>query len=48
MRPAVLILALALAACGADGPPEPPARTAPPSGISFSGDARIGLTFQSP
>lgn len=42
MRVALLSLVL-LAACGADGPPEPPASTAPESGITFSGDARVGV-----
>ena len=44
-----LILALALAACGADGPPVAPTREAPPEpGIHLSGDARMGLTFGTP
>lgn len=39
--PAVLALSasLGLAACGADGAPEPPAKP----GITFSGEAQIGI-----
>ncbi len=46
--PRLLLLAslalatLALAACGADGAPEPPAK----SGVSLTGDARIGVVVQ--
>jgi predicted small lipoprotein YifL len=42
MRVALLSLVL-LAACGADGPPEPPAAQAPVSGVSITGDARVGV-----
>ncbi len=35
----ILIACLLLAACGVDGPPEPPA----PSGLTLSGDAQIGI-----
>jgi hypothetical protein len=38
----MLIACLALAACGADGPPEPPSK----SGISLTGDARIGVVVR--
>lgn len=39
-RPALaLLLAAALAACGVDGPPRPPAQ----DGATLSGTARIGL-----
>jgi hypothetical protein len=34
-----LIALLTLAACGADGAPEPPTK----SGITFSGEAQIGV-----
>jgi hypothetical protein len=37
-----LLATLALAACGADGAPEPPSK----SGITFSGEAKIGLGSQ--
>ena len=46
MRHASLALTLAalLAACGADGEPTPPAsKEAPRSGVSVSGQARIGV-----
>jgi predicted small lipoprotein YifL len=40
-----LALLLALAACGADGPPVAPTREAPPEPrIRVSGDARVGLS----
>jgi predicted small lipoprotein YifL len=42
MRLALLSLFL-LAACGADGPPEPPTAKAPTSGVTISGDARVGV-----
>ena len=41
-----LILPLSLtllAACGADGPPQPPAQAAPKPGLTISGEARIGI-----
>lgn len=47
--PALLITgSLLLSACGADGPPVPP-REAPrqTDGVSFSGDARMGVTYNS-
>jgi hypothetical protein len=41
--PRILLLAcLALAACGADGAPEPPTK----SGITVSGDAEIGVVMK--
>jgi hypothetical protein len=41
--PRLLLLAcLTLAACGADGAPEPPTK----SGIILSGDARIGVVLK--
>jgi hypothetical protein len=41
--PRLLLLAcLTLAACGADGAPEPPTK----SGITLSGDARIGVVLK--
>jgi predicted small lipoprotein YifL len=42
MRIALLSLVL-LAACGADGPPKPPESAAPTSGVTISGDARVGV-----
>ena len=38
----VVLSALTLAACGADGAPEPPSNT----GITISGDARIGVVVK--
>ena len=38
---AIGLLAL-LAACGADGPPKPPAAK-PQSGVTISGTARVGV-----
>ena len=35
----ILIASLFLAACGADGPPQPPAKP----GITVTGDAQIGI-----
>lgn len=44
IRAGALIAALALAACGVDGPPVPPkAEAAPASGITVSGEAAIGV-----
>ena len=42
--PALLALTtcLALAACGADGAPEPPTK----SGLTISGDAQIGIVVK--
>jgi predicted small lipoprotein YifL len=40
---ALALIAL-LAACGVDGPPTPPVKDKPRSGITISGDARIGAT----
>ncbi|MFN3644710.1 MAG: hypothetical protein ACK4TB_17505 [Gemmobacter sp.] len=45
-RAALIAAALLLAACGADGPPEPPARA--PQGVTLSGDARLGVTAEFP
>ena len=43
-RLSVALLSLGLlAACGADGPPEPPTRAAQQDGIRMSGEARIGI-----
>jgi hypothetical protein len=38
----ILLACLALAACGADGAPEPPAK----SGITISGEAEIGVVVK--
>jgi len=38
----LLLAALALAACGADGAPETPSK----SGISISGEAQIGVVIK--
>lgn len=37
----VLIACLALAACGADGAPEPPSK-----GVSVSGEAAVGVVIR--
>ncbi len=42
MRRMILIALLALAACGADGAPEPPSK----SGLSVSGEAQIGMVLR--
>jgi predicted small lipoprotein YifL len=36
-----LLACLILAACGADGPPEPPSR-----GIDVSGEVQLGMVFK--
>jgi hypothetical protein len=41
-----LLACVTLAACGADGAPRPPGETAPPPGITLSGEARIGVVEQ--
>jgi hypothetical protein len=38
----ILLAALALAACGADGAPEPPTK----SGITVTGEAEIGVMIR--
>jgi hypothetical protein len=38
----LLIACLTLAACGADGPPEPPSK----SGITVSGEAQVGVVIK--
>ena len=44
-RLAVLIVALSLlAACGADGPPEPPAGAVP--GLSVDGEVKVGVVVR--
>jgi hypothetical protein len=43
MKPMILIACLlVLAACGADGDPQPPTA----SGLTISGDARIGIVSE--
>lgn len=44
MRYALIALVL-LAACGADGDPQPPASKARTDGITISGEARAGVVF---
>lgn len=44
IRLATVALSLTLlAACGADGPPQPPAQADTRPGITLSGEARIGV-----
>jgi predicted small lipoprotein YifL len=44
IRAAFVMAVLALAACGVDGAPVPPAaKTTPPPGLSISGEARVGV-----
>lgn len=38
----LLVACLLLAACGADGPPEPPTK----SGITLSGEAQVGVVVK--
>lgn len=38
----LLLAALALAACGADGAPEPPSK----SGLSVTGEAKVGVVIK--
>lgn len=38
----LLLAAVALAACGADGPPEPPSK----SGVTISGEAQVGMVIR--
>lgn len=40
-----LIAFVFLAACGADGAPQPPASKARTDGITISGEARVGVVF---
>ena len=42
-RLAALILLLALAACGVDGPPVAPG---PQPGVSVTGDAYVGMRYE--
>lgn len=42
MPKVILLACLALAACGADGQPQPPSK----SGVSVSGDAQIGVVVK--
>jgi len=42
--PALLLCLGLLAACGADGPPLPPAQSASQPGLEVSGQVRIGIT----
>lgn len=45
MRILVLTLPLALlAACGVDGPPQPPGNAETPPGLSLSGDVSLGIS----
>lgn len=45
MRILLLVAATMLAACGVDGPPQPPAQTAPATGVTVSGEARAGIVI---
>lgn len=46
MRFALILPLVLLAACGADGPPEPPVAKAPTTGLVITGDARTGIVFR--
>ena len=41
-----MLAVMALAACGVDGPPERPAQKPAQSGVTISGDARVGVIGQ--
>ena len=41
-----LLAVLALGACGVDGAPERPAQKPAKSGVTISGDARVGVSAQ--
>lgn len=43
MRPILLLSLLALAACGADGPPIPPGQSASQPGLTVSGQVQVGI-----
>ncbi|WP_431298092.1 hypothetical protein [Tabrizicola sp. BL-A-41-H6] len=44
MKFTLIAALLALAACGADGPPEKPTRsTTPAPGVQITGEARVGV-----
>ncbi len=43
MRRLVILGALLVAGCGADGMPEPPGGGRPAGGVVFSGEAQVGL-----
>ena len=43
MRTLALLAVLTLTACGANGPPLPPAQTATPPAISMTGSATAGI-----
>jgi len=45
MRILLLVVATMLAACGVDGPPQPPVQAAPATGVAISGDARAGIVI---
>ncbi len=42
MKPVLVAALLALAACGADGAPEPPAK----SGVAIDGEAQVGVVLK--
>jgi predicted small lipoprotein YifL len=46
MRFALAVSLLALAACGADGPPVAPSAKPVASGITISGTARVGVVYE--
>ncbi len=37
---------LLLAGCGIDGPPQRPADTPPPPGVTLSGEVEIGMKYE--
>lgn len=40
----VLAAAMALAACGVDGPPQPPGAAAAAPGVTVGGEIRLGVS----
>lgn len=44
VRLSAVISLFVLAACGADGPPEPPSQAAQKPAVSISGEARLGVS----
>jgi predicted small lipoprotein YifL len=43
MKPALILILLALTGCGVDGPPTAPNGTSPSAKVSISGTAQVGV-----